>query len=573
MRSQIVTIGLLLLVVGAGLGVTWINNSSLSQNLIAYGTPVAKEGVSGPPFYIPFYYPTNSTQTISLSYLYGDAKTSVYLLACENLTTASCSIDINQVSSVPIKTDSGATTITGASGTGTYTLAMGPLHWYIAVTNEPLVVVAKIQPTLLSEAIEGSSLGLLVGGFVISVLGFRMEDPLRRPTPRLAQLKRTLYFFFQNRLAVAGLAILVFFILLAILSPMLAPTAPTYYGGTGQNSAFGTDTTNPVYCVLTTSSFSPNGSFTSPNACANNLVVQVVCATQSGQCTLGGSTIVPGSQAFETILGPTWIFPFNLGPLPMGSIYIQAGGAGVFLNIYESMVRATPWDLLLSGVIVTAGALIGIVLGALAGYVGGYLDEIIMRVTDIFLAIPQLLLTIIILVAFIESHPGFSTYQILELLILSFVIVWWPGYTRLVRGQVLVTREQKYVEAAKASGAGTARIVARHIIPNSVYPVFVQMSLDVGSVPLLFGVLAYLGFDQEIGFQTSFSVTLFPEWGSLSALGVNAESLASIITAVNPPPFPWWQVLFPGLALFLFAIAVNFLADGLRDALDPRLRR
>jgi peptide/nickel transport system permease protein len=131
-----------------------------------------------------------------------------------------------------------------------------------------------------------------------------------------------------------------------------------------------------------------------------------------------------------------------------------------------------------------------------------------------------------------------------------------------------VVREQKYVEAARASGAGNGRILRKHVIPNSVFPVFIQMSLDVGTVPLVLAAIAYLGF-------IIFPAQLIPEWGSVAAASTDViPSLFQYCSTVSGAcQIPWWQILFPGIALFLFAISVNLLADGLRDALDPRLRR
>ncbi len=574
MKPLFATIGVLLLMLGAAIGIYWIN-SPISDNAIAYGeaAPNTATSSAGPPFYLAFNYTTNETGTFTLSYVYGDANTSVYLVACAQIA-ATCSPGINPLSPNPIADSSGATKITGASGTGTFTVPVGPYRWYVAVSNEPILIVAKIQASGLSNALEFGSIGLLAAGVGLTLAGFLLPDPMRRPTPRVAQMKRTLYFFFQNKLAVLGLAILIFFVLVAIFSPVLAPFAPSYYPATNPNSQFGTSTSNPIFCVLIVT-----GSSSSINTCPSNWVVQPVCGptTSSSTCSLGGNTLNPPSTTFGSILPPTWSLssPFNLGPMPLGSLCTQctsSSGGTPFINVYDSIVRATPIDLMLSATIVVSGALIGIVLGAMAGYLGGYVDEAIMRITDIFLSIPQILLVIIILVAFVSVHTGFSTYTIIELLILGFIIIWWPTYTRLVRGQVLVTREQKYIEAARASGAGTGRILGRHIIPNSIYPVFVQMSLDVGTVPLLFGVLAYLGFDQEIGLATQVGLTSLPEWGSLSAISVTTSTLSSVLTG-SSVPFPWWQIVFTGMALFMFAIAVNFLADGLRDALDPRLRR
>jgi peptide/nickel transport system permease protein len=263
---------------------------------------------------------------------------------------------------------------------------------------------------------------------------------------------------------------------------------------------------------------------------------------------------------------------FNLahlsgGPLPLGSLTIVSDG-NLFYSIYDGFLEGAQWSLAISVTIVAAGALIGLLLGAMAGYLGGIVDELIMRITDIFLSIPSLLLVLVVLAALGSTLSTLP--QRVGLLVGAFIIVWWPGYTRIVRGQVLVTREQKYVEASRASGAKTPRIILRHIVPNSLYPVFVQLSLDVGSIPLLVGGIAFLGYH-------IFPTQYFPEWGQMSALAVqvlpSALTQCQIATSGAPCAFPWWQLLFPGLIVFLFAISVNFLSDGLRDAFDPRLRR
>jgi peptide/nickel transport system permease protein len=208
-------------------------------------------------------------------------------------------------------------------------------------------------------------------------------------------------------------------------------------------------------------------------------------------------------------------------------------------------------------------------LGAVSGFHGGLVDEVIMRLTDIFLSIPGLLLVLVLLAVLTTVlGTGVTFLGRVAILVGAFVVTWWPFYTRIVRGQALVVREQKYVEAARAGGAGSGRILRKHILPNVTYPVMVQFSLDVGTVPLLLGVIVYLGFPIWPSMP-------FPEWGTLSAISVlNLETF--VLDCATPGVtciFPWWMILFPGLTVFLFAISVNFLADGLRDALDPRLRR
>ena len=360
----------------------------------------------------------------------------------------------------------------------------------------------------------------------------------KRPNPRLDQYKRTFYFLRRNRLAMFGLVIVLFWIGVALYSPFY--NAPN-------------DALAPY--------------------CSSSVTMGTNATCSQTVCTYGpGTPATPGCYPYAfgepSVIGPTISFShFQLGPLPLGSLTVNPGG-GVMYNILAGLIKGAPWSLGIAAAIVGSGALVGLLLGALAGYRGGYMDETIMRFTDIFLAIPGLFLVLVTLAA-VGSH--FSTLDgRVGILIAAFVVTWWPLYTRIVRGQVLVTREQKYVEAARASGAGSGRILRKHIIPNSLYPVFVQLSLDIGTIPLLLGAIIFLGYQL-------WPSTYFPEWGTISAFAVtNLEAFlvqCTISSAVSPCVFPWWQIFFPGLTLFMFCISVNFLSDGLRDALDPRLRR
>jgi peptide/nickel transport system permease protein len=183
---------------------------------------------------------------------------------------------------------------------------------------------------------------------------------------------------------------------------------------------------------------------------------------------------------------------------------------------------------------------VGISLGVLAGYFGGITDEIIMRITDIFLAFPPLLLAL----AFATVLPANLTS-----LTIAIAISWWPWYTRLVRGQAASVAGRPYVEACRALGIPSWRILLRHVLPNSVTPVIVQVSLDVGGVILTASALSFLG----LGAQDP-----TPDWGLMVAEGQNYFTTQ------------WWLVTFPGLAILLTALAFNLLGDGLRDVLDPR---
>ncbi len=351
----------------------------------------------------------------------------------------------------------------------------------------------------------------------------------------------------RNTLAMVGLGIILVLVLLALY----ALTQP--YSWTAMTQ----------YCT-----YQPG----TPNTGCEGLP-GAVCTYVQGTVSPGPNCYVVPSQ-YPSFIPPTLtLIPFHPGPLPLGSFVSEGSSLNgyYFYNLYHGLVRGADWSLGLSVSIVSAGAVIGLLVGAIAGSFGGLVDESLMRLVDMMLSIPSLLF-ILIVVAVLSQLPifGNSVSIHMTLLVLAFVAVWWPLYARIVRGQVLVTREQKFVEAARASGASRGRIIRKHIIPNSVYPVFVQMSLDVGAVPLLIGGLVFLGFTQL------FPSTYFPEWGTLSALSVNTGTLYSILNSAQlgvPVYVPWWMMLFPGIMLFLYAISVNFLSDGIRDALDPRLRR
>ncbi len=190
-------------------------------------------------------------------------------------------------------------------------------------------------------------------------------------------------------------------------------------------------------------------------------------------------------------------------------------------------------------VLLTA-CVIGIPLGVAAGYFGGWLDEAIMRVTDIFLAFPPLLLALA-LAALLPANITSVT--------IAIAVTWWPWYTRLIRGQAASVAGRAYVESCRALGIARRRIIFRHVLPNSVTPLIVQVSLDVGGVILTASALSFLG----LGAQDP-----TPDWGLMVSEG------QAYFTS------NWWVVTFPGLAILVTAFAFNLLGDGLRDLLDPK---
>ncbi len=186
--------------------------------------------------------------------------------------------------------------------------------------------------------------------------------------------------------------------------------------------------------------------------------------------------------------------------------------------------------------------LIGVPLGLFAGYFGGFIDELIMRITDVFLSFPPLLLATAITAML---GPSLTNAMI------AIALSWWPWYTRLIRGQAVSLRERGFVEAARAIGVPRPRIIFRHILPNAVAPIIVQASMDFGSIILESASLSFLG----LGAQPP-----QPEWGLIVSIGRNFFMTS------------WWYVTFPGLAIFLAVLAFNFVGDGLREILDPKTR-
>ncbi len=212
-------------------------------------------------------------------------------------------------------------------------------------------------------------------------------------------------------------------------------------------------------------------------------------------------------------------------------------------DLLSMIILAVPVDVRIALEVVLSAVAIGIVFGATASYAGGIVDEVILRVTDIFLAVPGILLAIVFMVVFKRSVPVLTA---------AVIVIWWPTYVRLVRSQVLSEKEKPYVESLKAVGAGRMRILFMHIVPNSIYPLLVQATLDIGSVILTVSALTFIGLSPN---------QLLPELGNLASLGSQYFFTAP------------WLIVFPGLTILLISLGFNLLGDGLRDVLDPRLRR
>jgi peptide/nickel transport system permease protein len=207
------------------------------------------------------------------------------------------------------------------------------------------------------------------------------------------------------------------------------------------------------------------------------------------------------------------------------------------------------------GIYVAGGSLaIGMLIGILAAYYGGWMDEILMRLTDIVLAFPGLILSMALIVVLVPTG-----FQRLDAVMVSLTIVGWPGYARLIRGEILRVKNEDYVEAAKSVGCSDFRIISRHILPNSIYAVLIVFTLDMGTIVLAAAALSFLGLGASVGYA---------DWGQIIALSLNW------IYANPAAPFAYWfTFVVPGLFISTFVLGWNLLGDALRDILDPTLRR
>jgi peptide/nickel transport system permease protein len=232
------------------------------------------------------------------------------------------------------------------------------------------------------------------------------------------------------------------------------------------------------------------------------------------------------THPFSVLRPPSWTHPFGTDQV----------GRDVLSRVLYGF-RVSP---VVAAVVLTIAIAVGVPLGLVAGYYGGVVDDVVMRVTDIFLAVPALLLALALASVL---TPGLGST------ILAISVTWWPWYARLVRGEAASVRGRRFIENCEALGLPRWRILLRHVLPNSVTPVLVQASLDFGGVILTASALSFLG----LGVQDP-----TPDWGLMVSEGQTYFTTA------------WWLVTFPGLAILLTALVFNLLGDGLRDRFDPR---
>lgn len=218
-------------------------------------------------------------------------------------------------------------------------------------------------------------------------------------------------------------------------------------------------------------------------------------------------------------------------------------------DIYYGIIWGTRTAWRVSLIVVGVSAAIGIFLGSISAFYGGILDEILMRITDIFYAFPFLVAAMVL-----TSILGRGLTNVM----IALVFFGWMGYARLIRSDILRLREADYVQAARAAGAGTGRLLLRHILPNAIWPVVVQASMSMGSIVITAAALSFLGVGAPLGYA---------DWGQLISYARNW-----ILGLYGNPLAYWYVVIYPSIAITLFCLSWNLVGDALRDILDPRLR-
>lgn len=284
--------------------------------------------------------------------------------------------------------------------------------------------------------------------------------------------------------------------------------------------------------------------------------VRVLRMRQLAANILSNPTTVLGLAIIGMLLGMAIFAPFIADPnipdayqMPRdwGAVRKPPGTPGHILgttneggDVFYGVVWGSRTSLQLSLIVVSATVIIGTIIGSIAGFLGGWVDEVLMRIVDVFLSIPELIFALAIAAML---GPSFSN------IIIALTMVIWVKYARIMRAQIIQVKQNEYIDAAQIIGDSKINIYFRDILPNSFTPVMVQATLDMGNVVLIGATLSFIGLS-EAGIA---------EWGVLVS-----EGQAGIASG------RWWASTFPGLMIFLWALAFNLVGDGLRDALDPR---
>lgn len=312
----------------------------------------------------------------------------------------------------------------------------------------------------------------------------------------------------RNKLAMVGLIISLLFVLTAFFAPFIARPSAT----AGANCLRDLNLSSPTQIYNPATSGFWRALFAAPPSCY---------ATER--------------ESFSPIPTP-----------PSGGAYF---GTSQGYDIFYGLIWGTRTMFKLALIIVSITLVVGIIIGAISGYYGGWIDNLIQRFIDVLFALPGLVLTIILITFLKARNPGVNP---LLPIILAFTLAGWASYARIVRGEVLRTRQLEYVDAARSLGARDWRLIIKHVVPNSLASVITVAVLDLATVPLSIAALSFLG----LGFPTGYA-----EWGQLVDFARNWLQ-----------PQYWYVIVYPAAFIILFSLGFNLFGDALRDAYDPKSR-
>jgi len=218
-------------------------------------------------------------------------------------------------------------------------------------------------------------------------------------------------------------------------------------------------------------------------------------------------------------------------------------------DIFYGLIWGTRTAFKIGIITVLIAAFIGIFIGSISAYFGGWIDEILMRITDIFLSFPFLVAAMVLTTVLGRG---------IDKIMIALIVFGWMGYARVIRGSILSAKEETYVMAAKALGVKDGKVIWKHLLPNTIFPVLVQASMNIGSMVITAAALSFLGVGAPVGYA---------DWGQMVSFARNW-----IIGAPGHAGQYWYTVFYPGIFIVLFVLAWNLVGDTLRDILDPRLR-
>lgn len=328
--------------------------------------------------------------------------------------------------------------------------------------------------------------------------GLTLREPRRLERLLGPESARIIYGLFSNRLSIAGMVILALFVLTALLAPVLAPPLTGRDPFQIPRDGFGPEP-------------KPPGTEWRSNPPPLPFWYQALTGRDEWVHILGTT-----SRQFDIWYGVVW-----------GSVTALEVGI----------------------IIVSIALIIGVTVGSIAAYYGGWIDDVLMRITEIFMAFP-FLLAALTLASILVPRIGRGIVPAM----IALIAFGWMTYARIVRGDILTVKERDYATAARVIGARDSRILIRHILPNAIFATLVLASLDIGGIVLSFAALSFLGVGADIGYA---------DWGQVVSFA------RDWILSLDKQ---WWIVLYPGLALIFFGLGWNLVGDALRDILDPKLR-